>query len=149
MAGAALACRGTFPGTVLQIDSLSGEQQQALLSKPSLDNTALQANLSAGQHLPKPILLDGQKFFVLPLTLKPQNISPWQQGDKEKADKDSVSDGRKYTQARGSCIKDKVHQYISPSEAGTFGSPLLSPHSCFPLIQDFNNLFSPPVTWKT
>lgn len=151
MAGAALAWRGTFPGTVLQIDSLSGKQQQALLSKPSLDNAALEANLSAGQCLPKPILVDGQKFLILPLTLKPQIISPWQQGDKEKADKDDISDGRRYTQAMGSCIRTRftsasLHQrQVSLWVA----SPLLSPHSCFPLIQDFNILFSPPMTCKT
>lgn len=129
MAGAALAWRGTFPGTVLQIDSLSGKQQQALLSKPSLDNTALEANLSAGQCLPKPILVDGQKFHVLPLTLKPQNILPWQQGDKEKADKDGISDGRRYTQAMGSCIRTRftstsLHQRQVPLPA----------HSCRPTL---------------
>lgn len=66
MAGVALAWRGTFPGTALQIDPLLGKQH-ALLSKPSLDNIAPEARLSAGQCLPKPILVDGQKFLVLPL----------------------------------------------------------------------------------
>lgn len=149
MAGAALAWRGTFPGKVLQIDSLSGKQQQALLSKPSLDNTALEANLSAGQCLPKPILVDGQKFLILPLTLKPQIISPWQQGDKEKADKDGISDGRRYTQAMGSCIRTRftsasLHQRQVPLPA----------HSCRPtlaslLSKTFNILFSPSMTCKT
>lgn len=73
------------------------------------------------------------------LTLKPQNIS-WQQGDKEKADRDSVSDGRKYTQAHGSFIRTSftstsLHQRQVPLPA----------HSCHPLIEDITILCSPPV----
>lgn len=76
------------------------------------------------------------------LTHKPQSIS-WQQGDKEKADRDSISDGRKYTQALGSFIRTSFT--CTPLEADTFASPLLSPHSCFPLIKDFTS--SAPLLW--
>lgn len=63
------------------------------------------------------------------LTSKPQNVSPWRQGNKEKADKDSISDGRKYAQALGSLIRTRfrstsLHQRQVPLPA----------HSCHPTL---------------
>lgn len=79
------------------------------------------------------------------LTLKPQNIS-WQQGDKEKTDRDSVFDGRKYTQALGSFIRTNftstsLHQRQVPLPA----------HSCHPTLASLllkTLTYSAPLLWS-
>ena len=111
------------PGTVLQIDSPSGKRQQTLLSKPSADSAALEANLATGQRLLNaPSSVHPGTPCSAPRMLKSRSASPWQWGDKERAAKGSVSDGRRHAQPTDSCVRTKfsstsLHQRQVPLPA--------------------------------
>lgn len=148
MAGAALAWRG--PPRHHPRDQLIVGKKQTLLSKPSLDTVAPEANLATGQRLSNgPFSACPGGWTETPcsvlVTLNPQNASTWQWGDEESVAKGSISDGRRHTQPTGSCLRTRftstsLHQRQVPLPA----------HPCHPTLASLlSRILIPPSPIKT
>jgi len=156
MAEATLAWRGPPPGTDLQNNSSSGNLCHQTRPQTVQRWRTTWHLPSTCQTLPFPSFPvdDGQKLLVLPRWRSspemshPSKSHPSSRVTRKEWPRAFLMAGEPVHPAHRLLRWDKVHRYISPLVAGTFASPPLSPHSCIPLTQDFNALFSPPLTWK-